>query len=259
MSDNLTIFGTDYTGVTGIKAKSTGNGTLTYVRPTGTKSITENGTAIDVTQYANVDVDVSTGPDWPTFTTNDEGTTITCDKTYAECRALIQNGVTGAFAQFGSFSTVLIALWVNAANEDLHYIYVDNGVPVSQLNYASDGTITTQDSADSVTTLDVIQNGTYSDGLWNKVEVNVPAPAPKLQSKTAIPTEQQQIILPDSDYHYDGLSSVTVNAIPSTYVGSGITRRSSEDITNEDNFIFTIPAGYYNEDASCWPSNAVLS
>lgn len=249
MSDNLTIFGTDYTGVTGIKAKSTGNGTLIYVRPTGTKSITENGTAIDVTQYANVDVDVSTGPDWPTFTTNDEGTAITCDKTYAECRALIQDGVTGAFAQFGSFSTVLIALWVNAANEDLHYIYVDNGVPVSQLNYASDGTITTQDSADSVTTLDVIQNGTYSDGLWNEVEVNVPAPAPKLQSKTAIPTEQQQIVLPDSDYHYDGLSSVTVNAIPSTYVGSSITQHSSNDLTVSEATV-TVPAGYYSAQAS---------
>lgn len=248
MSDNLTIFGTDYTGVTGIKAKSTGNGTLTYVRPTGTKSITENGTAIDVTQYANVDVDVSTGPDWPTFTTNDEGTAITCDKTYAECRALIQDGVTGAFAQFGSFSTVLIALWVNAANEDLRYIYVDNGVPASQLNYASDGTITMQDSADSVTSLDVIQNGTYSDGLWNEVEVNVPAPTPNLQSKTAIPTEQQQIVLPDSDYDYDGLSSVTVNAIPSTYVGSGITQRSSSDLTVGGATV-TAPAGYYASSA----------
>ena len=29
MADNLTVFGTDYTGVTGIKATGTGNGTLT--------------------------------------------------------------------------------------------------------------------------------------------------------------------------------------------------------------------------------------
>ena len=59
MSDNLTVFGTDYTGVTGIKAKGTGNGTLTYIRPTGTKSITENGTGIDVAAYSLVDVAVS--------------------------------------------------------------------------------------------------------------------------------------------------------------------------------------------------------
>ena len=61
MSDNLTVFGTDYTGVTGIKAKGTGNGTLTYIRPTGTKSISANGTGIDVTEYAAVDVSVSGG------------------------------------------------------------------------------------------------------------------------------------------------------------------------------------------------------
>ena len=58
MSDNLTIFGTDYTGVTGIKAKGTGNGTLSYIRPQGTKSISANGTGIDVAAYSTVDVAV---------------------------------------------------------------------------------------------------------------------------------------------------------------------------------------------------------
>lgn len=58
MTDNLTVFGTDYTGVTGIKATGTGNGTLTYIRPQGTKSISQNGTGIDVTEYASVDVAV---------------------------------------------------------------------------------------------------------------------------------------------------------------------------------------------------------
>lgn len=58
MSDSLTVFGTNYTGVTGIKATGTGNGTLTYIRPTGTKSITQNGTGIDVFAYASVDVAV---------------------------------------------------------------------------------------------------------------------------------------------------------------------------------------------------------
>lgn len=58
MSDNLTVFGVDYTGVTGIKAKGTGNGTLSYIRPQGTKSISANGTGIDVAEYASVDVSV---------------------------------------------------------------------------------------------------------------------------------------------------------------------------------------------------------
>lgn len=63
MSDSLTVFGVDYTGVTGIKAKGTGNGTLAYIRPQGTKSISANGTGIDVAAYSTVDVAVQGDPD----------------------------------------------------------------------------------------------------------------------------------------------------------------------------------------------------
>lgn len=45
-----------------------------------------------------------------------------------------------------------------------------------------------------------------------------------LQVKTASPTESSQVILPDTGY--DGLSKVNINAIPSTYVGSGVSRDS---------------------------------
>ena len=129
MADNLTVFNTDYTGVTGIKAKGTGNGMLTYIRPRGTKTITENGANIDVAKYAAAQVDVT----------------------------------------------------------------------------------------------------------------------PNLQSKIAIPTTSQQII--SADNSYDGLSSVTVNAIPSTYVGSGITQRSSSDLTVSGATV-TVPSGYYSAQAS---------
>ena len=45
-----------------------------------------------------------------------------------------------------------------------------------------------------------------------------------LQVKTVSPTESSQIILPDAGY--DGLSKVNINAIPTTYVGSGVSRDS---------------------------------
>lgn len=58
MSDTLNIFGTEYTGVTGIIATTPNETDLTYIRPQGTKSITSNGTGIDVSAYATADVSV---------------------------------------------------------------------------------------------------------------------------------------------------------------------------------------------------------
>ena len=61
MTDTLEIFGTEYTGVTGIKATDDQSGTKVYIRPQGTKSITQNGSGIDVAEYASVNVSVSGG------------------------------------------------------------------------------------------------------------------------------------------------------------------------------------------------------
>lgn len=66
----------------------------------------------------------------------------------------------------------------------------------------------------------VTANGTYSassdnaDG-YSSVTVNVPSGG-SMQTKTVTPTTSQQVIQPDSGY--DGLSSVTVNPIPSEYI-----------------------------------------
>ena len=59
--DTLEIFGTEFTNVTGIKATDDQSGTKVYIRPQGTKSISANGSGIDVTEYASVDVSVSGG------------------------------------------------------------------------------------------------------------------------------------------------------------------------------------------------------
>lgn len=76
---------------------------------------------------------------------------------------------------------------------------------------------------------------------------------PNLQTKTATytPTESQQTATITADSGYDGLSSVgiTVNAVSSTYVGTGITRRSSTDLTASGATV-TVPSGYYASQAS---------
>ena len=70
----------------------------------------------------------------------------------------------------------------------------------------------------------------------------------RLQAKTTItPTESSQTIEPDSNY--TGMSSVQINAISSTYVGSGIARKSSSDVTVSGATV-TAPAGYYASSAS---------
>ena len=82
MTDSLTVFGTDFTGVTGIKATGTGNGTLTYIRPQGTKSISANGTGIDVTEFAAVDVAVPTGTPRTSTDLTVSGDTVTAPAGY---------------------------------------------------------------------------------------------------------------------------------------------------------------------------------
>ena len=86
MADTLEIFGTEYTGVTGIKATDDQSGTKVYIRPQGTKSITANGTGIDVVNYASVDVSVPSGQpslQSKTYNVSSAGTaTVTADSGY---------------------------------------------------------------------------------------------------------------------------------------------------------------------------------
>lgn len=68
-----------------------------------------------------------------------------------------------------------------------------------------------------------------------------------LQTKSVTPTESTQTVTPDSGYY--ALEEVNVGAISSSYVGSGITRRSSSDMTVSGATV-TAPSGYYASNAS---------
>lgn len=68
-----------------------------------------------------------------------------------------------------------------------------------------------------------------------------------LQNKTVTPTESAQTISADSSY--GGLSTVTVEAIPSNYVGSDIPSRTSADLTSSGATV-SVPSGYYGSETS---------
>ncbi len=148
-----------------------------------------------------------------------------------------------------------------------HTISVDSEGNVTGITSASGAAITIWDeadinggiirhieavdlSSDTVTAGHLEYGYTAHDAQGNAIvgTLTTGGGTPTLQAKTNItPTESSQTITADTGY--DGLSSVQINAISSTYVGSGITSRSSTDLAASGATV-TVPAGYYSAQAT---------
>lgn len=101
---------------------------------------------------------------------------------------------------------------------------------------------------DTVDAAHLLQGYTAHDSDGNQVTGTYSAPTFSTQSKTATPTASQQTIVPDSGY--DGLSSVTVGAIPSEYIVPSGSQTFDEngtyDVTALAEAVVDVPTGASN-------------
>lgn len=223
----------------------------------GSQTLSDNGT-YDVTNYASVNVDVPTGVDCPIFSMSFDDQTgdpvITCDKTYSEIDDIIGDNYAAAliFEDDPPITTAMVGfIQIEGSARTFIYRGYDYGAPYLEIAYHPNGTIDLSEyPQDLYSTLDVSSNGTYTapwGTLYSEVNVDVSSGTPNLQNKSVIPSETAQTITADSGY--DGLDEVNVSAIPSNYVGSGITQRSSADLTASGATV-TVPSGFYESQAT---------
>lgn len=88
------------------------------------------------------------------------------------------------------------------------------------------------------TTLNVSANGTYTatnGNFYSTVNVAIEDSKVNLQSKTATPSNVPVSVVPDTGYH--GLSSVTVNPIPSNYADISNTTATANDVLTGKTFV----------------------
>ena len=159
----------------------------------GTRSFTANTTSADVTNYEYVDVNVPpVGYDVPTFTITIG--VITCDKTFAEAKALADYGLTAALV-----ISPLTAVAYNVFEKDsshITYEYIDRG-EIYHLTYYSNDTITwdsdlvSRDSSDltaSGATVDVPAGWYLSAASKSVSTASHPAPGLTVNTTTGLIT-----------------------------------------------------------------------
>ena len=135
------------TNTTGYITGGTKTGTAVTVTASelasGNKSITSNGSNIDVVGYSTVSVSVpSSGENVPVFTldTSTNPPTATCNKTFAECEAYISSNNTVAILNAPSASMTLSMVAYNyVANYMIVYVIYDSyGYPIADIGWTKD-------------------------------------------------------------------------------------------------------------------------
>lgn len=256
MSDALNVFGIEYVGVAGIKASGTDGNIKTYIRPQGTKSISANGTGIDVSAYAAVDVAVPSGTPTlqsktksytPTETAQTES--VTADSGYdgLDTVSISVAAIPSNYVGSGVTRRDSTDLSASGATVSVPSGYYENNasktIPNASLGVKSvsktkaDGKFTTKFSWNDAT-----------DGYFNQVLINSLNYAAQdslvLENKTVTPTTSQQVVtptIPADNY----LESVTVLAMPSGSLVAEISGADEEpSISVSNTGLISVQGGY---------------
>lgn len=223
MGDTLVVFGKTWNGVNGIKAYDNNGNLVPYTR----------GGSSGGNYQAKTNINPSTSSQ-----------TITPDSGYDALSSVqinaMPSGTAGTpTATKGAVSNHSITVTPSVTNTTG---YITGGTKT--------GTGVTVSASELVNgTLTILENMTGVDVTnYASVDVDVDISAAIYQNKTGIePSEVSQTITPDAGF--DALASVQINRISEGYVGTGITRRSSSDLTVSGATV-TAPAGYYGAVAS---------
>lgn len=233
----------------------------------GTKSITANGTGIDVTTYSSIDVAVP--GDEPVLQSKsvnptESVQTITADSGYdglgsVEVGAISPTYIGSDITQRSSTSLTVAGATVTAPAgyyEESASKTIASGSATTPattvtanptIEISATGLITATASASKSVT-PTVSAGYVSSGTAGTITVSgsKTEQLTTQAAKTVTPTETEQVAVAANTYT---TGQVKVGAISSTYVGSGITQRSSTDLTASGATI-TAPAGYYQSGAS---------
>ena len=216
---------------------TTGDITISAV-PTETKTITANGTysPSNGKYFSSVKVAVPSDAialQEKTITPTESTQVVDPDNGYGGFSSVTVNGIPSTYVGSGVATKGATTIIPSASQQ----------TAVSANTYVT-GIITV--AAVPSETKNITSNGTYtpSTGKWfSSVSVNIPDTVFNTQTKSVTPTESKQTVTPDAGY--DGLSSVTVGAISSTYIGSGVPTQGAKTVTPSTSVQTAVSSGTY--------------
>ncbi len=231
MSQNITLLGASYSAVPAVTLPKTGGGTATFTDVTDT---TAGASDVASGKYFYT----SSGVRTQGTGSGGSPTLQTITKTYTPTTSQQTETIT---ASSGYDGIEEVDVTVNAmpegsiGAESTAYVYTDSQ---NQLKFDLEywGCVDTENEEG---TPGYIPDETFSETkhrIYDALPSNI----------TITPTESAQTV-GGSNVMMQGV--VTVNAIPSNYVGSGVTQRSSSDLTSSGATV-TVPSGYYSAQAT---------